>query len=147
MISFCPPEKKGYNLRAYDQKSDLIPMPTSFVLDSNVCNHKSRVVATFGGGSISFVVESSCPLVNEFGRSLSSSPLKVREITRRICENPIYIKATENNVHPNCVVPCGVAMCGWAEAGLVSKTLLERFPSQCVTYERGGGREIDLSKS
>lgn len=121
-------------------------MATSFLLDSNVCNHKSRVVATFEAGAISFAVESSCPLVNEFGKSLSLLPLKVREITRRICENPIYIKATENNLHPNCVVPCGVVMCAWTEAGLVSKTLLERFPSQCVTYEKGGGREIDLSK-
>ncbi len=122
-------------------------MATSFLLDSNVCNHKSRVVASFEDSAISFSVESTCPLVNDFGRSLSMSPLKVKEITRRICANPIYVKATESNLHPNCIVPCGVAMCAWTEAGLVSKTLLERFPSQCVTYEKGGGREIDLNKS
>ncbi|MEJ5292937.1 MAG: hypothetical protein WHS82_04985 [Candidatus Methanosuratincola sp.] len=120
---------------------------TTFLLDSTVCNHKSRVVATFDAGAILFAVESSCPLVKEFARALSSSPLKVRDITKKICENPIYIKATENSLHPNCIVPCGVAMCAWTEAGLVSKTLLERFPAQCVRYEKGGGREIDLSKS
>ncbi len=119
----------------------MILMTTLFILDSNLCNHKSRVAAIFNAGSISFTVESSCPLVNDFGKSLSSSPIKLREITRKICENPIYIKATENNLHPNCIVPCGVAMCAWAEGGMVSKRLLEKFPSQCITYEKGDGGE------
>lgn len=111
-------------------------MPTSFIFESSLCGHKSRATATASGTGIALALESSCPLLRDYGKSLGT--IKIKDLAKRICENPIYIKATEGNVHPNCIVPCGVAMCAWAEAGLVSKSLLEKFPSQCITYQKVG---------
>ena len=78
-------------------------------------------------------LDSTCEKIREYAKLVKN--LTIRDIAKDIIHNPIYIKASDSRLEPNCLVPCGVAFCTWAEAGLISKTLLSRNPSQCIIFK------------
>lgn len=78
-------------------------------------------------------IESSCVKIMDY--ALLIKKLTIKEIAKDIMNNPIYIKASESRLEPNCLVPCGVAFCAWTEAGMVSKNLLSRMPAQCIVFK------------
>lgn len=78
------------------------------------------------------IIDSSCEKIQYYGALIEK--MKLKDIAMEILRNPIYVNASKAKLHPNCLVPCGVAFCTWAEAGLLSKNLLSKFPSQCLIF-------------
>lgn len=108
-------------------------MPSKFTVDSSVCGHRTDITATIGKEYlIALEINTSCELVKAFSRIMKE--IHLREVGKRMCQNPIYINATEAHLHSNCLVPCGVALSGWVEGGMMSKNLLKSHSSQCVIY-------------
>lgn len=108
-------------------------MTTTFTSDNLRCAHKTRIVAEMRqAGLISVTITSSCKDIQLYAKALTE--VHVRDIAKRIFENPIYQKASPV-VGPECLVPCAVVSAVWAEAGMVSKNLLKRFSTICIKYE------------
>ncbi|MGQ9759271.1 MAG: DUF6951 family protein [Candidatus Methanomethylicaceae archaeon] len=110
-------------------------MTTTFEV-TTICDHLTKITATLVGTKIKVTMDSTCKKIQHYGLLLHE--LSVKEIAKDIINNSIYQKAAEARLEPNCLVPCGVAFCTWTEAGLVSRNLLSRSPSQCITYEVRG---------
>lgn len=108
-------------------------MTTTFMINS-ICDHNTKITAYLNGSVIDVTMESSCGKIMDYAPLIKK--LTIKEIARDIINNPIYIKASESRLEPNCLVPCGVAFCTWAEAGLVSKNLLSRMPAQCIVFKK-----------
>jgi len=109
-------------------------VPTTFAV-TTICNHRTNITAELVGSKIKVDMESTCPRIKKYAETLRE--IRLKEINNLIQEHPIYVKASASHIDPNCLVPCGVAFCAWTEAGMVSKNLLSRYPSQCVTYSSG----------
>ncbi|MCX8181869.1 MAG: hypothetical protein N3D12_01995 [Candidatus Methanomethyliaceae archaeon] len=109
-------------------------MTTTFVINS-ICDHDVKITASLNGSIIEVELESTCKKIRDYASLINK--LAIREIAREILNNPIYIKASESRIDPNCLVPCGVAFCTWTEAGMVSKNLLSRMPAQCIVFKYG----------
>jgi hypothetical protein len=108
-------------------------MPTKFTVDSSVCGHRTDITATMGKEFlIALEITTTCELVKAFSGIMKE--IRLMDVAKRMCQNPIYIKATDAHLHSNCLVPCGVALSGWAESGMMSKNLLKSHSSQCVIY-------------
>jgi len=113
----------------------LKPMPTVFLVDSGRCGWKTRIKAELAsGGKIMVAIDSTCANVKKYGEALKE--VSMRDIGKPIMTNPVYI-AANGTVGPECLVPCAVISTVWTEAGLVSKNLLKRFSSMCITYDAG----------
>lgn len=78
-------------------------------------------------------IDSTCKMVNEYSALIKEISLK--EIARAMMNNPIYIRASEVRIHPNCLVPCGVAYATWTEAGMIAMSLLSHHKSQCIVFK------------
>jgi hypothetical protein len=81
---------------------------------------------------ITLKITTTCELVKAFSEIMKE--IHLMDVAKRMCQNPIYIKATDARLHSNCLVPCGVALSGWAEGGMMSKNLLKSHSSQCIIY-------------
>lgn len=108
-------------------------MPTRFTVDSSICGHRTDITATMGKEYlITLKITTTCELVKAFSEIMKE--IHLMDVAKRMCQNPIYIKATDARLHSNCLVPCGVALSGWAEGGMMSKNLLKSHSSQCIIY-------------
>ncbi len=107
-------------------------MTTTFVVESHICSHMATITSTTEDGKIHINVDSTCSRIRDYAPKIP--PLSLRELIKTFCENPIYVIASSNRIDPDCLVPCGIAYCAWAEAGLISKSLLARFDRQCILY-------------
>ncbi|MEM3366235.1 MAG: hypothetical protein QXM93_07425 [Candidatus Methanomethyliaceae archaeon] len=108
-------------------------MTTTFTINS-ICDHATKITASLNGSIIDVKIESTCEKIRDYANLIKK--LTIREIAREILNNPIYTKASESRLEPNCLVPCGVAFCTWTEAGMVSKNLLSRMPAQCILFKQ-----------
>lgn len=77
---------------------------------------------------------STCKMVNDYASLITEIPM--RDIGKVMIKNPIYIKASEARIHPNCLVPCGVAFATWTEADMIAQSLLQNHKSQCIEFQR-----------
>jgi len=78
------------------------------------------------------MINTTCPRVKAYGEALAE--INIKDLAQPILKNPIYVIAS-SNLGPECVVPCAVVSAAWTEAGMVAKSILNRFPSTCFTYE------------
>jgi len=109
-------------------------VPSTFSTDSSVCGHKTSITAKFKtANKLEVEIVSDCKIINDYAALIREIPLK--EIGMLMAKNPIILKASEAHIHPNCLVPCGVALATWTEAELISKTLLLHHKSQCILFE------------
>jgi thiamine kinase-like enzyme len=115
-------------------------MTTTFTSDNLRCAHKTKIVAEkWEGGKIAISITSSCKDIQRYAKIMKE--IHVRDIAKRIQENPIYVIASPV-VGPECAVPCAVISAVWTEAGLVSKNLLKRFDTITIKYvEEPSGRQ------
>jgi hypothetical protein len=108
-------------------------VPSTFTVDSSICGHNTSITAK---KTVNYIIgiemESTCKLVNDYASMIKEIPMK--EIGRIMINNPIYIKASEARIHPNCIVPCGVAFAAWTEADMIAKSLLSHHKSQCIEF-------------
>jgi hypothetical protein len=107
-------------------------MTTTFTADNLRCAHKTKIVAEKKeGGKISVSITSSCKDIQLYSKAMKE--IHVRDIAKRIQENPVYMIASPV-VGPECAVPCAVISAVWTEAGLVSKNLLKKFDTITIKY-------------
>ena len=119
-------------------------MTTKISVDSSVCGHKTSITATMGlNYIITLDITTTCQLVKTFADLLKE--IELRDVGRRICQNPIYLRATDAHMHSNCLVPCAVALSGWVEGGMMSKNLLKSHSSQCIIYQPEQGTSASLA--
>jgi len=112
----------------------VIVLPCTFTTSSSVCGHKTKITANLQANDILEVnIISNCKLVNDYAALIKEIPLN--EIGMLLAKNPIIIKASEAHIHPNCLVPCGVAFATWTESEMIAKTLLLRHKSQCIMFK------------
>lgn len=107
-------------------------MTTTFSVDSPRCNQRTRIFAEKDGSTIKIRLDTTCPRVKEYGETLGE--ISIRDLAQPILKNPIYVIAS-SKLGPECVVPCAVVSAAWTEAGMVARSILNRFPSTCFTYE------------
>ncbi|MBC7121075.1 MAG: hypothetical protein H5T33_05840 [Candidatus Methanosuratus sp.] len=107
-------------------------MPTLFSVDSPRCDQRTQIIAEKEDSVIKIRINTTCPRVKAYGEALGE--VRVRDLAQPILKNSIYIVAS-SNLGPECVVPCAVVSAAWTEAGMVAKSILNRFPSTCFTYE------------
>ena len=113
---------------------EVIVMATSFLVDSPRCGHKTEIRAARSGKTIGIEIVSTCPRVKAYAEVLSEVALK--DVAKPILSNPVYTSASAA-VGPECVVPCAVVSAVWAEAGMVARSLLIRYPNTGFTYTGG----------
>jgi hypothetical protein len=110
-------------------------VPSTFSADSNICGHRTSITAKKKANYIIDVeIDSTCKIVNDYAVLIKEIPMK--EIGRVMVANPIYVKASEAHIHPNCLVPCGVAFASWTEAEMIARSLLSHHKSQCIVFQR-----------
>jgi len=91
-------------------------------VDLKLCGNPTTITADLVGGHIKISMDSPCSKIKAYAEAIKE--LSVRDIGKDIAENPIFIKASSTKVTPTCAVPIGVATAAWAEAGMISKNLL-----------------------
>ena len=109
-------------------------MSTSFSVDSPRCDHTTEIKTTRTGKTVAVEITSTCPQVAAYAKALTEVALK--DLGKPILDNPIYTTASPT-VGPECVVPCAVVSATWAEAGMVARSLLRRFPHTGFVYDGG----------
>lgn len=108
-------------------------MPSTFSVDSSICGHKTNITATMAEKHIiGMAMVSTCPMVRKFAEIFQE--ISMVDLGKRFIENPIYRRASESGIHPNCLVPCAVAFCTWTEAGMIARNLLSSHRSQCTEH-------------
>ncbi|MBC7127283.1 MAG: hypothetical protein ABC585_07005 [Candidatus Methanosuratincola petrocarbonis] len=107
-------------------------MTTSFSVNSPRCDQRTQIVAEKEGSAIKIRLNTTCPRVKAYGDSLGE--ISINDLAQPILKNPIYVIAS-SKLGPECVVPCAVVSAAWTEAGMVARSILNRFPSTCFTYE------------
>jgi hypothetical protein len=110
-------------------------VPSTFTTDSGICGHKTSITAEKKANYIMGVeMKSTCKIVNDYAALIKE--IHMKDIGRVLMNNPIYIKASEAHIHPNCLVPCGVAFATWTEADMIARSLLSHHKSQCIVFQR-----------
>ena len=109
-------------------------MPTSFSVDSGRCGHKTEIATERKGTKIVVNITTTCPRVKAYAEALKE--VDMRHLVNPIMTNQIYTVAS-SNLGPECVVPCAVVSAAWTEAGMVARSLLNKYKSTCFTYEGG----------
>ncbi|MDI9644932.1 MAG: hypothetical protein QFX35_06920, partial [Candidatus Verstraetearchaeota archaeon] len=77
-------------------------------------------------------IETTCPRVKKYAEQLQG--VRITDLAQPILKNPVYVIAS-STIGPECVVPCAVISATWTEAGMVARSILNRYPSTCFTYE------------
>ena len=85
-----------------------------------VCEHQTVVEASDNGdGTFNIKVESPCPNVREFARSLGV--LTMEDLTDK-SRSRVFDRMREVKMSANCLVPAGVLSAAWVEAGLIARS-------------------------
>ncbi|MEN3035273.1 MAG: hypothetical protein ABC537_03115 [Candidatus Methanosuratincola sp.] len=114
-------------------------MTTTFSVNSPRCDRRTQIVAEKDGSAIKIRLNTTCPRVRDYGESLGE--IRINDLTQPILKNPIYVVAS-SKLGPECVVPCAVVSAAWTEAGMVARSILNRFPSTCFTYEGSSDNKL-----
>jgi hypothetical protein len=108
-------------------------MATTFTTDNPRCDHKTKIVTQMKeDGMISITIASSCKNVQAYAKDMTS--IQMKDIAKRILENPVYVKASPV-LGPECIVPCAVISAVWTEAGFLARSLLRKFDTMAIKYE------------
>jgi hypothetical protein len=112
----------------------VIVMPSTFTTSSSVCGHKASITAKLkASNTLEVDIVSKCKIVNDYAALIKE--IQLNEIHMLLAKNPIILKASEAHIHPNCLVPCGVAFATWTESEMIAKTLLLHHKSQCIVFK------------
>lgn len=85
-----------------------------------VCSHETVVEASDNGdGTFNIRVESPCPNVREFARTLEV--LTMDDLTDK-SHSRVFDRMREVKMSANCLVPAGLLSAAWVEAGLVARS-------------------------
>jgi hypothetical protein len=114
-------------------------LTTTFSVNSPRCDQRTQIIAEKVGSAIKISLNTTCPRVKAYGESLCE--IGINELAQPILKNPIYVVAS-SKLGPECVVPCAVVSAAWTEAGMVARSILNRFPSTCFTYEGSSSNKL-----
>ena len=95
-------------------------MTSKVSIEMKVCGHTTEVVATDNGeGTFDIKVDSPCPNVQEFARTLEVLTMEdlVDKANSRVFERMRQVKMSAN-----CLVPAGILSAAWVEAGLIARS-------------------------
>jgi len=108
-----------------------LKLTTVFCVEHEICSHSIRVETKLVQDVIKLHITSTCPRVQKYGERLRD--ISVKDLLKPLPSNPVYVAA--HDLTPTCIVPCVVLNACWAEAGLISRNLLEKHPMVVVQIE------------
>lgn len=95
-------------------------MVSRVVVEMRVCAHRTEIGATDNGdGTFNIKVESPCPNVREFARTLEV--LTMDDLTDKP-RSRVFDRMREVKMSANCLVPAGLLSAAWVEAGLIARS-------------------------
>lgn len=90
-------------------------------VESGICGFSTTIRVSKGERrKVGLAIESTCEMVDALGSELQE--LNMLEVMKNpINQNPVYMKASECELHASCPVPCGIIKAAEVELGLALK--------------------------
>ena len=95
---------------------------TKVEVDSRICGHTTVIEAEKEGKIIHIDIQTSCKSISDFSNKLGS--LTMEDFYSY--NNRVHGVAAECQLHPACLVPCGIFNAGRIEAKLIARSLALR---------------------
>ncbi len=108
-------------------------MPSKVVVNMRACSHAHTITVSMrDDGDMDVDIVSDCPHIQEYARRLQV--ITMDDITD-FAGSRIVDPEVRQPVSATCLCPIGVFTAAWKEAGMMSKTICERFHSNDIVLD------------